>query len=439
MMKLIFMSLFLIPLLSNWWLFCLFLMIFSFIMLSYSMTLYFSSLSYGFGLDILSFCMIILTIWILFLMIMASGKILFLMNYKSEFLLMEFLLLIFLILTFSTTNFFMFYLFFESSMIPTLFLIFGWGYQPERFMAGLYLLFYTLFASFPLLLCIFYIYMKYNTLFYFLINLDYLNLYIYLSMIFAFLVKMPMFFLHFWLPKAHVEAPVSGSMILAGVLLKLGGYGLLRIFSFLKFNFFNNIFIIISLFGTLIVGFLCLMQVDIKSMIAYSSVAHMGLVICGIMTCNYYGLLGSLILMIGHGLCSSGMFALADIIYERSHSRSLLINKGYIIFMPSMALFWFLFSANNMSSPPSLNLLGEIFLINSILSWSSFSMIFLAFSSFLSCCYSIYLYSIVQHGSMFSGLKVKFDGNIREYLLLLFHLIPLNLLFLKSDIFSIWV
>nr|YP_010310382.1 NADH dehydrogenase subunit 4 [Camptopus lateralis]UMY75917.1 NADH dehydrogenase subunit 4 [Camptopus lateralis] len=439
MMKLFIMFIFLIPLLSNWWMYCLMTILYSFFLLLYPVTTYYSSLSYGFGMDLVSFCMVLLTIWIIFLMIMASSKVKFLHNYNVEFLLMMTLLLIFLSLTFTTSNLFLFYLFFESSMIPTLILIFGWGYQPERFLAGLYLLFYTLFASFPLLVCIFYIYMNYNTLFYFLISLDKCNIFMYLSLIMAFLVKMPMVFVHFWLPKAHVEAPVAGSMILAGVLLKLGGYGLFRVFFFLKYWSFNYIWIILSLFGGVIVGFLCLSQVDIKSMIAYSSVAHMGLVIGGIMTCNYYGLLGSLILMIGHGLCSSGLFALANIIYERSHSRSLMINKGYITFMPIMALFWFLFCINNMASPPSLNLLGEIFLINSLMSWSYFSWLFLAFSSFLSCCYSIYLYSIVQHGSMYSGLKMESSGYIREYLLLIFHWLPLNMLFLKSDIFAIWI
>nr|YP_010310369.1 NADH dehydrogenase subunit 4 [Daclera levana]UMY75904.1 NADH dehydrogenase subunit 4 [Daclera levana] len=439
MMKLIFMILFLIPLLSNWWLFCIMLPLILFITLLFPITSYYGSLSYGFGMDLLSFCMIILTIWIIFLMIMASTKIKFLNNFSNEFLLMLYFLLIFLFLTFSTSNLFLFYLFFESSMIPTLFLIFGWGYQPERFSAGLYLLFYTLFASFPMLVCIFYIYNNCFTLLYFLIILDNMNFYIYISMILAFLVKMPMVFFHFWLPKAHVEAPVAGSMILAGVLLKLGGYGLFRVFLFIKFIDYNYIWIILSLFGTFIVGLLCLVQVDIKSMIAYSSVAHMGLVICGIMTCNYYGLVGSLILMIGHGLCSSGLFALANIIYERSHSRSLLINKGYLTFMPTMSMFWFLFCINNMASPPSLNLLGEIFLINSIMSWSSMSGIFLAMSSFLSCCYSIYLYSITQHGVLFSGMKVEFGGNVREFLMLFFHWLPLNLLFLKVDLFTIWI
>nr|YP_010315913.1 NADH dehydrogenase subunit 4 [Leptocorisa lepida]UNA68819.1 NADH dehydrogenase subunit 4 [Leptocorisa lepida] len=439
MMKIFMYLLFLIPLINNWFIFMLGFLFLSFIMLLYSFTLFFSSLSYGFGMDLLSYCMIFLSIWILFLMVLASSKVFFNLAYTSEFLFVLLTLLFLLILSFCTSNLFMFYLFFEASIIPTLFLIFGWGYQPERFLAGLYLLFYTLFGSFPLLVSIFYLYNNCFTLFYFLIILSDVNFYLYLSFIFAFLIKMPLVFFHFWLPKAHVEAPVSGSMILAGVLLKLGGYGLYRVFLFLHINYLvNTFFIVLSLFGGVLVGVLCLFQVDMKSLIAYSSVAHMGLVICGIMTYGNYGFEGSLILMIGHGLCSSGLFALANISYERSHSRSLLINKGFITFMPNISMFWFLFCINNMSSPFSLNFLGEVLLINCILSWSFLTMLFLSFSSFLSCCYSIYLYSITQHGVLYSGLKLGYLGFIREYLLLFFHLFPLNFLFLYSDIYTMW-
>nr|YP_010692673.1 NADH dehydrogenase subunit 4 [Homoeocerus bipunctatus]WBV80561.1 NADH dehydrogenase subunit 4 [Homoeocerus bipunctatus] len=438
MMKILFIMLFLIPLINNWWLLTFCLLFMTFYMMLIPVYPYFINLGYGLGIDLLSFSLIVLTFWLGALMIMSSFKIKTCMINSSEFIFIVLFLLLLLIMTFSALNLFMFYLYFESSMVPTMFLIFGWGYQPERLMAGFYLLFYTLFASFPLLVSIFYIFYTNNTLFYNLVLLN-SNFYLYLSLIMAFLVKMPMFLFHFWLPKAHVEAPVSGSMILAGVLLKLGGYGLYRVLGFMNHFYFNYIWIVLSLFGTFIVGLLCLSQIDIKSLIAYSSVSHMGLVISGIMTCNYLGFYGSLILMIGHGLCSSGLFSLANMMYERSHSRSLYINSGFITFMPTLTMFWFIFSVNNMASPPSLNLMGEILLINSVLSWSSSTSLFLALSSFLSCCYSIYLYSITQHGSLFSGMKCMSFCFIREYLILIYHLIPLNMLFLSLDIFTFWV
>nr|YP_002791232.1 NADH dehydrogenase subunit 4 [Aeschyntelus notatus]ABZ01977.1 NADH dehydrogenase subunit 4 [Aeschyntelus notatus] len=438
MMKIMFIILFLIPLLMNWWIFSLCFCLLTFYLLMFQVDNYLCYLSYGFGFDVVSYCMIILTFWVSFLMIMASFNIKVYANYVVEFLLIVLFLIFMLFLTFTSSSLFLFYLFFESSMIFTLFLIFGWGYQPERFMAGLYLLFYTLFASFPLLISIFYIFDNYNTLFYFIISID-CNIVLYFCLIMAFLVKMPMIFLHFWLPKAHVEAPISGSMILAGVLLKLGGYGLFRVFYFMNYLNLNYIWIILSLFGVFVVGLLCMVQIDMKAMIAYSSVAHMGLVICGIMVCNYFGLLGSLLLMIGHGLCSSGMFVLANIMYEHSHSRSLFVNKGFISFMPTMSMFWFMFMINNMAAPPSLNLLGEILLINGIVGWSTFTLLFLAFSSFFSCCYSIYLYSITQHGVLFSGMFCGSGGYIREYMMLFFHWFPLNFLIFSGDIFIMWL
>nr|YP_010303522.1 NADH dehydrogenase subunit 4 [Anaxilaus musgravei]QUT09474.1 NADH dehydrogenase subunit 4 [Anaxilaus musgravei] len=437
MMKYMFMLFFLIPLFNNYWLnmFVYLFMCFIFVFLQnfYDFICFSGGL---FGVDILSYALIGLSYFILSLMLMASYMI---YKYKNNFKVFLFTLIVMmmsLLLTFSSLNLFIFYISFEMSLIPTIFLIFGWGYQPERISAGYYLLFYTLFASLPLLLSIFYIYMISNSLDFWLIDLDSsLNLYLYMSMIMAFLFKIPIPFFHFWLPKAHVEAPISGSMILAAILLKMGGYGLIRIYMFMGAysTFYSYFWIGLIMWGSLIISFLCLFQIDIKSMIAYSSVAHMSLVICGIMSFNYYGFVGSIIMMVGHGFCSSALFCLANIIYERSYSRSLFINKGYLLSMPSLCLFWFLLCSNNMSSPPSLNLLGEIYLINSIISWDYMTFLFLGIMSFMSCCYSIYLFSMTQHGNSYSYLLNFGSVTIREYFLIIFHFIPLNLLVLKFD------
>lgn len=257
-------------------------------------------------------------------------------------------------MTFRVLNLLLFY-FFEASLIPTLLLIIGWGYQPERIQAGIYLLFYTLFGSLPLLIGIIYIFNDLNTITIYFLKFFNMNMYLlYISIIFAFLVKIPIYFVHLWLPKAHVEAPISGSIILAGIILKLGGYGLLRVIIFLQeVNLkLNYIWIIIRLVGGLFIRIKCFCQVDIKSLIAYSSVAHIRIVIGGIIVINYWGFIGSYILIISHGLCSSGIFCLANINYERLHSRSLYINRGMINFIPSMRLWWFLLLSSNIAAPP---------------------------------------------------------------------------------------
>nr|QXI88791.1 NADH dehydrogenase subunit 4 [Halpe nephele] len=445
MMKIFFFFFFMIPLCfkkNMFWVvqMCMFMMFFFFMNFMIDIMNY-CGLSYMFGYDMISFGLIMLSIWICSLMMMASEK-LYKFNFYINFFMFNILvLLLLLLLTFSTMNLFMFYLFFEGSLIPTLLLIVGWGYQPERIQAGLYLLFYTLFVSLPLLMGIFFIFNEMNCLMLYFLKFFDLNFYIlYFSMILAFLVKMPMYFTHLWLPKAHVEAPVSGSMILAGIMLKLGGYGLLRVLIFmqkvsLKLNF---LWVIISLVGSVYISLKCLCQVDMKSLIAYSSVAHMGLVIGGVMTMNYWGYMGSYVLMIGHGLCSSGMFCLANINYERLNSRSLILSKGMMNFMPSMSLWWFLLLSSSMAAPPSMNLVGEISLINSLVGWSWLTMLMLMLITFFSAGYSLYLYSYTQHGKYNFSLYSFYVGLSREFLLLLLHWLPLNMMILKIDYFMIW-
>nr|YP_009231563.1 NADH dehydrogenase subunit 4 [Dixella aestivalis]ALZ48584.1 NADH dehydrogenase subunit 4 [Dixella aestivalis] len=446
MLKFLFMLIFLIPLCFKknfYWLVqnLMFLVTFMFILINNSFD-YYMNLSYFMGMDLISYGMILLSLWICSLMLMASESVNRLNNYTHLFLFLIVMLLILLFLTFSSTSVFMFYLFFESSLIPTLFLILGWGYQPERMQAGVYLLFYTLLASLPLLVGIFYLFDVSNSMnMLLLMNFHFDYSLLYLSLIMAFLVKMPMFLVHLWLPKAHVEAPVSGSMILAGVLLKLGGYGLLRIFPYITITgtYMNYIWVTVSLIGGVLVSLVCLRQTDLKALIAYSSVAHMGIVLGGLMTMTYWGLCGSYTLMIAHGLCSSGLFCLANISYERLGSRSLLINKGLLNFMPSLTLWWFLLASANMAAPPTLNLLGEIGLLNSIVSWSWVSMIMLSLLSFFSAAYTLYLYSYSQHGKINSGAFSFMGGVSREYLLLFLHWFPLNLLILKSESCMTWL
>lgn len=403
---------------------------------------FYYNISYFLGIDLISYGLILLRIWICSLIIISRELVFKFNNYTNYFLFLILFLLIALVLTFSSINLFLFYVFFESRLIPTLFLILGWGYQPERLQAGIYLLFYTLIASLPLLISIFFIsnnILRLNI--FILINYSFYYYYFYFTIIFAFLVKIPIFLVHLWLPKAHVEAPVSGSMILAGVLLKLGGYGLIRVFPFilligLKFNY---VFVSISLIGGFLIRLICLRQIDIKALIAYSSVAHIGIVLRGLLTLTFWGLSGSYTLIIAHGLCSSGLFRLANITYERVRRRSLIINKGLLNFIPRLSLWWFLLCSGNIAAPPTLNLLGEIRLINRIVRWSYYSIIFLSLLSFFGAAYSLFLYSFSQQGKIYSALYSFSINYTREFLILFLHWFPLNLLILNSDICLLWL
>nr|WRO45085.1 NADH dehydrogenase subunit 4 [Stenothemus sp. 1 XYG-2024a] len=438
MMKFLFFMFFLIPLSfknkMEWLISLLFFILFFMFSFSFSFSKNFFNISMFLGCDYISYFFILLTLWILGLMILASEKIITMNFYSKMFILMLLLLMISLFLVFSSMNLFIFYIFFEISVIPTLILILGWGYQPERIQAGIYMFFYMLLTSLPMMVSIFYLYMKFNSLDFF--KFSYLNSYLlFFCLTMIFMVKIPMYFVHLWLPKAHVEAPVSGSMILAGIMLKLGGYGLMRLMKIFIFiiNDLSIIFISLSLVGSLIVSFMCLVQSDMKALIAYSSVSHMGLVLAGIFTFSLWGMTGAFVMMLAHGLCSSGLFCLSNISFERLGSRSLFLGKGLINYMPNLTFWWFLFCSSNMAAPPSLNLLGEIMIINSLIWWNLNLVIIIMLVSFFSASYSLYLYSFSQHGKSSNMIFYFYSGYIREYLTLMLHWVPLNLLIFVSD------
>nr|YP_010701991.1 NADH dehydrogenase subunit 4 [Huananpotamon koatenense]WCL18753.1 NADH dehydrogenase subunit 4 [Huananpotamon koatenense] len=403
---------------------------------------YMYSVGFMFGMDYLSYIMVYLSVWIVFLVLLASESIKSGKKFHLSFIMVNLMLLMSLMITFSSISYLIFYISFEMSLIPTLILILGWGYQPERIQAGIYMLFYTLTLSLPLLVCLLSIYYNKGSLIMMMSSLKAGNMYMmniwYMFMVLAFLVKLPMYMFHLWLPKAHVEAPVAGSMILAGILLKLGGYGLFRVLILFQLTgvSFMNIWMSVGLMGGFIISLVCLRQVDMKSLIAYSSVVHMGLVLCGLMIYSWWGLMGAVMVMIGHGLCSSGLFSLANMIYERVGSRSLFLSKGLLNFMPSMGMWWFILSISNMAAPPSLNMVGEISLIISMISWSEITMIGIMLVSFFSAAYTLYMYSLSQHGLFYNSLYACCSGKVREYMVLMLHWMPLNILILNVKMIS---
>ena len=387
-------------------------------------------------LDFPSFFLITLTAWLRVLIIIIRVKI-----FKSSaFFNLLIILFLRLALRFSVASLFLFYLFFEWSLLPIFLIILGWGYQPERLRASLLLFFYTLFASLPLLLVLLYWrQIAFITVFkdavLILTQRGVRFVILRFITILAFVVKFPIYFVHLWLPKAHVEAPVAGSIILAGVLLKLGGYGIIRLSAFFLHNPLIFSVGVLTIWGGGILGALCLRIRDIKVMIAYSSVVHIRLVFIGVIRYFSWGLNGAMVIIVAHGLCSSGIFAWANMVYERRHSRSLTLNKGLLTISPSFSFWWFLLIVRNFAGPFTLNLAGEIFLIINTMVCRNLFWVRIALISFFSAGYSLLLYSSTQQGRTGAGNILGLERNNLEQQVIFAHVWPVYLIVI-STVFS---
>nr|AWN56353.1 NADH dehydrogenase subunit 4 [Pheidole oxyops] len=394
-----------------------------------------NSISWMLSCQYYSIWLIMLSFWIFSLMMMCLDK--FSIMKMGMFL----MLLGVLVMFFSSMDLIVFYLMFEISLIPTFFLIVYWGVNPERLSAAYYMLLYMLVISFPLLLYIFKMYLYGLTLKFSLLSMVMefysFSFWGYLIIYLAFFIKMPMYIVHIWLPKAHVEAPVYGSMILAGVLLKMGGYGLIRMLEiFVKSSMkFNYLWFSVGIVGSVLVGFVCMVQVDMKSLVAYSSVVHMNLMLCSLMTLSNFGFLSSYIMMISHGLCSSGLFYMVNIYYSRTSSRLLILNKGLVSKLSILMLWWFLFCSANFSFPFSVNFISEIMMVMVILTWDKGLMIYLMLICFMSSAYSLYLFSYIYHGGHVYDESHYYTGEIKEFMVLIMHFFPLLMMMMNLIIF----
>nr|YP_009720995.1 NADH dehydrogenase subunit 4 [Picus canus]QGM79789.1 NADH dehydrogenase subunit 4 [Picus canus] len=399
------------------------------------------------GIDQISSPLLTLSCWLLPLMILASQNHLQHEPPTRKRIFIATLIMVqpFIILAFSSSELTLFYISFEATLIPTLILITRWGSQPERLSAGIYLLFYTLISSLPLLVTLLYLHTQTGTLYIPMMKLTHPNpptnswttSLSNLALLLAFMVKAPLYGVHLWLPKAHVEAPIAGSMLLAALLLKLGGYGIMRVTILTDYSeTLLYPFLTLALWGALMTSSICLRQTDLKALIAYSSVSHMGLVIAATMIQTHWSFSGAMILMISHGLTSSMLFCLANTNYERTHSRILLLTRGMQPLLPLMTTWWLLANLTNMALPPTTNLMAELTIMVSLFNWSPLTLLLTGTATFLTASYTLFMFLTTQRGPLPPHITTTQNSSSREHILMALHIIPLLLLILKPELIA---
>nr|UHA56290.1 NADH dehydrogenase subunit 4 [Diversibipalium multilineatum] len=406
-------------------------------------------------LDSLAYYFIILSM-IVVLFIVLIGEL------SNIFYLINIFLLLVLIGFFMSLNALYLFIFFESSFILMFFIIMLWGNNPERIEALNYFLIYSMVGSVPLLVSIVFIQEGLSVMGMFswfvgmissgsishndassapvlvsdlevngffvgveddceVLSFFYGSQIVFFFWVMVFMFKFPAFGLHLWLPKAHVESPVYGSMLLAGIMIKLGVVGIYRFFfsgkmMYWEINVVGWLFFYFCL-SVFLVNFICCRQYDLKAFVAYSSIVHMSLILISIWSGSILSIVGALIMSFAHGLCSSALFLNLTCFYNLSSSRNIVINSGFLYINTILSFFWFFFCSLNCALPISLNFFSEIFLIFSGVSFGWLSSIAFVFNIVMCGFYCIILYVYVSHGK--SSLVLNYGINLKNNFVIL--------------------
>jgi len=362
------------------------------------------SLNFSIGLDGISLLFITLSAFLIPICLLNSFKLTF--NSFKTFSVIFFLLTFFLVGSFSSLNLLLFFIFFES-IVPLMFLIIGiFGSRIQKVRAAHYFFIYTVFGSLLMLVAIFWLLVNFQTLNY--SNLIWINIplsyqkALWLAFFIALASKLPLMPFRIWLPQAHVEAPVSGSVLLAGILLKLGGYGFIR-FVFPLFPeanlYFTPLVITLSIISLFYGALSTLRQTDFKRFIAYSSISHMAIVTLGLFSFNEIALSGSLTLMLAHGFSSSGLFMVVSILYNRHKTRTIRYYRGLAITMALFTIVFLAFSLSNLALPITMNFIGEIMILLGLFQSFPLISIIANLSVVFSAAYSLFLFNRIAFGT----------------------------------------